>query len=157
MSLLQLPAVRPHKKLLLRLVVAIRRRADNAVCLLVSEKTAVHLPVCELNPTRSIHATLKKYMSEIFGGVGVGGGGGSDGGGGLPPHRPHGLLSAEHSGKPSTSNDGVCLTLLVSVRVPLEEVSLIDKYAWLQLDKKLGENILSRMGKNMVLPLTVIR
>jgi len=38
-----------------------------------------------------------------------------------------------------------------------EEVSLIDKYAWLQLDKKLGENILSRMGKNMVLPLTVIR
>ena len=142
--MLQLPAIRPHKKLLLRLVVAIRRRSDNAVCILVSEKTAVHLPVCELNPTRSVHATLKRYMNEIFG---------SD----LPPHRPHGLLSAEHSGKPATSNDGVCLTILVSVRVPLEEVCLIDKYAWLQLDKRMGENILSRMTKNMTVPLTVIR
>ena len=70
----QLPAIRPHKKLLLRLLVAVRRRSDNGVCVLVSEKTAAHLPVCEINPTRSIHSTLKKYMTEIFG---------SD----LPPHR----------------------------------------------------------------------
>jgi len=147
----QLPAIRPHKKLLLRLVVAIRRRADNAVCLLVSEKTSVHLPVCEINPTRSVHATLKRYMAEIFspesnGGVQE-----------LPPHRPHGLLSAEHSGKPATSNDGVCLTLLVSVGVALEDVSLADKYAWLQVDKILGNSILSRISKNMTVPLTVIR
>ena len=53
---------------------AVRRRSDNGVCVLVSEKTAAHLPVCEINPTRSIHSTLKKYMTEIFG---------SD----LPPHR----------------------------------------------------------------------
>ena len=142
---MQLPAVRPHKKLLLRLVVAIRRRADNAVCLMVSEKTAVHLPVCEINPTRSVHATLKRYMAEVFG---------TDM---LPPHRPHGLLSAEHSGKPATSNDGVCLTLLVSVAVALEDVSLADKYAWLQVDKALGEALLSRITKNMTVPLTVIR
>ena len=70
----QLPAIRPHKRLLLRLLIAVRRRADNGVCVLVSEKTAAHLPVCEINPTRSIHSTLKKYMTEIFG---------SD----LPPHR----------------------------------------------------------------------
>ena len=60
---------------------------------------------------RSVHATLKRYMAEIFspesnGGVQE-----------LPPHRPHGLLSAEHSGKPATSNDGVCLTLLVSGKI----------------------------------------
>ena len=55
-------------------MIAVRRRADNGVCVLVSEKTAAHLPVCEINPTRSIHSTLKKYMTEIFG---------SD----LPPHR----------------------------------------------------------------------
>lgn len=140
----QLPAIRPHKRLLLRLLIAVRRRSDNGVCILVSEKTAAHLPVCEINPTRSIHSTLKKYMTEIFG---------SD----LPPHRPHGLLSAEHSGKPATSNDGVCLSLLVSVRIPLEDVCLIDKYSWLPLDTRLGNELLSRMGKNLTVPLTVIR
>jgi len=139
---LQLPAIRPHKKLLLRLLVAVRRRADNGVCVLVSEKTAAHLPVCEINPTRSIHSTLKKYMTEIFG---------SD----LPPHRPHGLLSAEHSGKPATSNDGICLSLLVSVRIPLEDVCLIDKYTWLPID--FGDELLSRMGKNLTVPLNIIR
>lgn len=34
---------------------------------LVSEKTAAHLPVCQINPMRSIHSTLKKYLTEIFG------------------------------------------------------------------------------------------
>ena len=80
----QLPAIRPHKKLLLRLLVAVRRRADNGVCVLVSEKTAAHLPVCEINPTRSIHSTLKKYMTEIFG---------SD----LPPHRRKNHFSYLHT------------------------------------------------------------
>ena len=65
--------------------------------------------------------------------------------------------SAEHSGKPATSNDGVCLSLLVSVRIPLEDVCLIDKYSWLPLDKRLGDELLSRMGKNLTVPLTVIR
>ena len=40
----------------------------------------------------------------------------------LPQHRPHGMLSVEHSGKPAHSNDGSCFTLLVSIRVALEEV-----------------------------------
>ena len=71
---LQLPAIRPHHKLLLRLIIVIRRKENNRVNVLVSEKTAAHLPVCEINPTRSIHSTLKKYMIEIFG---------ND----LPPHR----------------------------------------------------------------------
>ena len=71
--------------------------------------------------------------------------------------RPHGLLSVEHSGKPAHSNDGCCLSLLISVRVPLEDVVLIDKYAWLELDKSLGEEILGRLGKNMTIPLAVIR
>lgn len=140
----QLPAIRPHNKLLLRLVIVIRRKENNRVNVLVSEKTAAHLPVCEINPNRSIHSTLKKYMVEIFG---------ND----LPPHRPHGLLSIEHSGKPAHSNDGSCLTLIISVRIPLEDVVLIDKYAWLELDRSLGDEILGRLGKNMTVPLAVIR
>jgi len=140
----QLPAIRPHNKLLLRLVIVIRRKENNRVNVLVSEKTAAHLPVCEINPNRSIHSTLKKYMVEIFG---------ND----LPPHRPHGLLSIEHSGKPAHSNDGSCLTLIISIRIPLEDVVLIDKYAWLELDRSLGDEILGRLGKNMTVPLAVIR
>lgn len=140
----QLPAIRPHNKLLLRLVIVIRRKENNRVNVLVSEKTAAHLPVCEINPTRSIHSTLKKYMTEIFG---------CD----LPPHRPHGLLTVEHSGKPAHSNDGCCLTLLLSIRVPLEEVVLIDKYAWLEIEKSLGQELLSRLGRNLTVPLAVIR
>ena len=31
--------------------------------MLVSEKTAAHLPVCEIHPGRSLHATLKKFMT----------------------------------------------------------------------------------------------
>jgi len=52
---------------------------------------------------------MKRYMTEVFG---------AD----LPAHRPHGLLSVEHSGRPAHSNDGLCLTLLVSVRIPIEDV-----------------------------------
>jgi 8-oxo-dGDP phosphatase len=48
----------------------------------------------------------------------------------LPAHRPHGVLSVEHSPAPADperegEGDGICLTLLVSVRQPLEEVTYI--------------------------------
>ena len=140
----QLPAIRPHHQLLLRLVVIVKKKSTNRAHVLIGEKTAAHLPVCELNPTRSVHATLKKYMTEIFG---------SD----LPAHRPHGILSVEHSGKPAHSNDGCCLTLLVSIRVPLEEVCLIDKYSWMELEAALGQEMLTRLGRNLTVPLVVIR
>jgi len=68
-----------------------------------------------------------------------------------------GLLSVEHSGKPVHSNDGCCLTLLVSVRAPLETVCLIDKYSWVELERVLGEEVLARLSKNMTVPMVVIR
>ncbi|XP_076029613.1 8-oxo-dGDP phosphatase NUDT18 isoform X2 [Oratosquilla oratoria] len=88
-----LPSVKPHSRLILRLVIAIRKRANNRVCILVSDKTATHLPATEINPLRSLHSTLRKYMTEIFG---------SD----LPPHRPQGVLNVELStSNPSGSHD----------------------------------------------------
>ena len=42
-------------------------------------------------------------------------------------------------------------------QVPLESVCLIDKYSWLELDKTLGEQLLSRLAKNLTVPLVVIR
>merc|ERR1719318_187165 len=63
----------------------------------------------------------------------------------IPPHKPHGLLSLEHSGRPANSNDGCCLTLLISLKVPLESVCLIDKYSWLELDRMVGDQLLARL------------
>lgn len=133
-----------HTKLLLRLVICVKSKTNNRVNVLVSQKTEAHLPTCEINPTRSLHSTLKKYMTEIFG---------SD----LPPHRPAGLLSVEHDGKTSFECDGLCLTMIVPVRKALEEVTLIDKYCWTELTKAFGEQLLARLGKNMAVPLNVIR
>ncbi|KAK3890744.1 hypothetical protein Pcinc_005318 [Petrolisthes cinctipes] len=140
-----LPVDKSHNKLLLRLVIAVRKRVNNRVCVLTSDKTATHLPITEINPCRSLHSTLRKYMTEIFG---------SD----LPPHRPQGIMSAElQLSNPSGSHDGLLLTLLVPIRKALEDVPLIDKYSWVELPKNLGEELLSRMGKNMIVPLNVIR
>lgn len=75
-----LPAVRSHEKLLLRVVVVIKKRATNRVHVLLSERTAWHLPICEINPTKSLHSTLRRFMIELFG---------AD----VPSHRPHGCLS----------------------------------------------------------------
>merc|ERR1711962_1204566 len=138
------PALRPHKSLLLRAVILIRKKSNNRVHVLVSEKTAAHLPVCEINPMRSIHSTLKKYLTEIFGAE-------------IPSHKLHGLLSLEHSGRPANSNDGCCLSLLISVKVALETVCLIDKYSWLETDRSLGDQLIARLAKNMTVPLAVIR
>jgi len=139
-----IPALRPHRRLLLRTVILARKKTSSKVWVLCSEKTAAHLPICEINPVRSVHSTLKKFMTEIFG---------AD----IPQHKPHGFLSVEHSGRPAASNDGCCLTSLISIKVPLESVCLIDKYSWLELDKLLGEQLLSRLAKNMTIPLAVIR
>jgi len=138
------PALRPHKSLLLRTVILIRKKSNNRMHVLVSEKTAAHLPVCEINPMRSIHSTLKKYLTEIFGAE-------------IPSHKLHGLLSLEHSGRPANSNDGCCLSLLISVKVALETVCLIDKYSWLETDRSLGDQLIARLAKNMTVPLAVIR
>lgn len=77
----------------------------------------------------------------------------------LPSHRPHGLLAIGHHPSPSTSKptDGMALSLLVSIRLPIEEISLIDKYSWLSIREDVAANILSRMGKYRTVPLNVLR
>ena len=141
-----------------RALILIRKKSNNRMHVLVSEMTAAHLPVCQINPMRSIHSTLKKYLTEIFGAE-------------IPAHKVfiiitediyqlhvmlstehiiiiiitegiyqlhemlstehiiiiitediyqlHGMLSLEHSGRPANSNDGCCLSLLISVKVSL--------------------------------------
>lgn len=78
----------------------------------------------------------------------------------LPSHRPHGVLAMGHCHQAppdSKTGDGLALTLLVSVRLPLEEVGLIDKYSWFQVSTEAAANLLSRMGKFRTVPLNVVR
>lgn len=126
----QLPALRAHVRLLLRLVIVIKKKATNRVHILISERTCWHLPTCEINPGKSIHSTLRKFMVDLFGAE-------------VPPHKPHGLLSVEHD--PQESKDGSCLTLLVAFRSPLEEVPIIGKCVWHEVSKELGDKLLQRV------------
>ncbi|KAH8375910.1 8-oxo-dGDP phosphatase NUDT18 [Drosophila serrata] len=140
-----LPTRFSHKRNYLRVLAVARKRAHNSLNILVSEKNVHHFPTVELHPSRSIHSTLRKFMIEIFGAE-------------LPQHRPHGLLSVEHSASEAENTDGICLNLLVAFRPPLEEISLIGKCIWQELgaplDEQLGRIVSS---KNASIPLNVIR
>jgi len=139
-----MPAVTARSKLYMRLVVAAKKKSNNKLSVLVGERNHCHLPVCEIHPQKSLHSTLRKYMNEIFG---------AD----LPQHRPHGILGVEYNGKPAAQHDGMTLNILVSVREPLEDVVIIDKYTWKEVGTSVGEEISRRMGKNLTIPLQVIR
>lgn len=136
-----LPALIPHGKNLMRLVVIIKKRSTNRMHLLFSEKTSIHFPTCEINPAKSVHSTLRRFMVEIFG---------AD----VAQHRPLGLVNVEFD--PLT--DGCCLSLLVVFRAPLEEVPIIGKCAWHELSSELENKLLPIITtKNSTIELHVVR
>ncbi|KAJ8682782.1 hypothetical protein QAD02_018574 [Eretmocerus hayati] len=137
-----LPVEKARNKLYLRLIVCIKKKATNRLHVLMSEKTSLHLPVCEINPSKNLHSTLHRFMVEIFGE-------------GIPQHKPHGLLSVEFSG--TGEGDGLCLTLLISFRPPLEEVSISGKYIWHELPLSLADTVATRLPRNMTVCLNVVR
>ncbi|XP_035450335.1 8-oxo-dGDP phosphatase NUDT18 [Spodoptera frugiperda] len=136
-----LPAPIHHVKDLLRLIVVIKKRSTNKLHVLLSEKTAIHFPTCEINPGKSLHSTLRRFMVEMFG-ADVG------------QHRPLGLLNLEHD----PVADGCCLTLLVAFRAPLEEVPLIGKCVWQEVSHGDESRLLSIItSKNSLVELHVVR
>jgi 8-oxo-dGDP phosphatase len=142
-----LPAFKPHDKGYLRLIIIVKKKSTNRVHVLLSEKNAYHFPTVEIHPDRNIHATLRKFMIELFG---------AD----LPPHRPSGILSVEYSpiGTPTNPTDGLCLSVLVPIRTNLEEVGLIGKCAWQELSKEVGNRLVSIVvSKTAVLGFHVVR
>lgn len=139
-----LPAIYPHHCLLLRLVVIIRKRTNNKIHVLVSEKEQAHLPTCEINPMKSVHTVLRRFIQYIFGSE-------------LPSHKPLGVLSVEHKGNPPKEHDGMCLSILVSCKDALEDVDLTHEFTWLEVSKELSEALLKKTEKNMILNLSVKR
>ncbi|BFF88989.1 8-oxo-dGDP phosphatase NUDT18 [Drosophila madeirensis] len=140
-----LPTRYPHRRNYLRVLAVARKRASNSLNILISEKNAHHFPTVELNPRRSLHSTLRKFMIEIFGAE-------------LPQHKPHGLLSVEHCASEEENTDGICLNLLVAFRPPIEQISLIGKCIWQELaaplDERLGRIVSSKQAS---IPLNVVR
>lgn len=51
-------------------------------------------------------------------------------------YRTHGCINVEHTGKPHGVADGLCLTFLVEVFLPVEEGILQGKYSWFELEEK---------------------
>lgn len=51
-------------------------------------------------------------------------------------YRTHGCINVEHTGKPHGVADGLCLTFLVEVFLPVEEELLQGKYSWFELEEK---------------------
>lgn len=70
-------------------------------------------------------------------------------------HKPHGLLSIEFSG--GQGGDGLCFTLLVSFKLPLEDVPIIGKYIWHELSENVAGALEARLPRNMTVPLKVVR
>lgn len=144
-----LPTPKSHARNYLRVISVIKKRSNNRINVLLSEKNAYHFPTVEIHPARSIHATLRKFMIELFGAE-------------LPQHRPHGILSIEQS-PTSTSNsistDGLCITLLVIFRPPLEEVSILkNKCVWHEVAKPIDDSICDILtSKNSTIALHVVR
>lgn len=137
-----LPSLTPHTRAYLRLVVLIRKKRNNKVHVLLSERTTWHLPVCEINQAKSVHSTLHAFMVEIFG---------AD----VASHRPHGILAVEFDSK--NSNGGFCMTLLVGFKVALEDVPIIGKYMWHETNQQLGDLLATRISmKNSTIVLNVI-
>lgn len=137
-----MPIVKPLSKLLLRLTVTSKKRATNRLHVLVSDTMPLHLPMCEINPNRSLLSTLHNFMVDIFGS-------------GVAQHKPHGLFSVEFSG--GEGGDGLCLTLLVSFKLPLEDVPVIGKYIWHELSENVATALTCRLPRNMTVPMNVIR
>lgn len=136
-----IPAPVPHVKDLLRLIVVIKKRSTNKLHVLLSEKTAIHFPTCEINPAKSVHSTLRRFMVEMFG---------AD----VSQHRPLGLMNVEAD----PADDGCCLTLLVAFRAPLEEVPLIGKCAWQEVSSDIENKLLSMITtKHSTMELNVVR
>lgn len=56
------------------------------------------------------------------------------------------------------SKDGLCLTLLVVFKSPMEEVPIIGKCVWHETTKEVGDKLLVRVAaRNSTIPLRVIR
>lgn len=127
-----MPAKKSHSCIIVRLLVVKRLERDDSrslFCLLL-HKTATdndshpcfprkvgNLCMFGSNVSDAIEELMRDFDSHI-------------------QYRTHGYINVEHTGKPHGVADGLCLTFLVEVFVPVEEGILKGKYCWFELEAK---------------------
>lgn len=70
----------------------------------------------------------------------------------------HGPTAGAGGASSTVATDGICLTVLVAVRPPLEEVSLLGKCVWQEVSKEVDAQLVSALvAKNASIELHVVR
>lgn len=65
----------------------------------------------------------------------------------LPQHKPIGILAVEHSfASQPDQYDGLCLTLLVGCKDPIESVHTLQGFSWRQLDSTVESQLVSKLS-----------
>ena len=124
-----LPVKKSHKNIIFRLVVVKTQPKDcekSLFCVVMNEKIGdksnPHFPYKIVNEfATNVTSTVEKLMRDINSGI---------------TYKTHGYLSVEHTGKPSGDADGLCLTLLVEIFIPLEDGILNDNYSWFEVKEQ---------------------
>lgn len=120
-----MPAKNSHGHVVRLLAVKRQERNNNKYisCLLFHSDDNSHpcFPYKDLfhfsNVTNAIDGLIRDFDSDI-------------------QYRTHGFINVEHTGKPHGIADGLRLTVLVEVFVPVEQGILNGKYKWFELEEK---------------------
>ena len=127
-----LPTKKPHSCIIVRLLVVKRLEADDkrSLFFLLLHKTVtdnnshpcfphkvMNFCTYKSNVSGVIEGLIRDFDSHI-------------------QYRTRGYINIEHTGKPHGAADGLCLTFLVEVFVPVEEGIIKGKYSWFKLDEK---------------------
>ncbi|OTF79474.1 nucleoside diphosphate-linked moiety X motif 18-like protein, partial [Euroglyphus maynei] len=132
----QLICQRYVPNLYMRLIVTVWDGKIGKHRVLIAHSLSPHLPICQLNPTRSVHSTLKRFMQYIFSGNN-----GISNNSVVPPHKPIGLIAIEYNyAKQSDQYDGLCLTLLVHCKSADSPVH--NSFTWITLSDN-GEQLIT--------------
>jgi len=124
-----MPVKKPHKHSILRLVVIKRLEKNDKKslhCILLKSKRPNNpcpcFPYKVINSSEGANVTsvIDKSMRGIDSGI---------------AYKTHGYLNVEHTGKPHGEADGLCLTVLVEIFIPIEDGILHDKYQWFEVEE----------------------
>ena len=123
-----LPVKKPHKHIMIRLAVVKRLEKEGKKslhCVVFFNKTANTLPcfphvVIDKDDWAEVTSVIDRLMRDTSSGV---------------AYKTLGYLNIEHTGKPHGEADGLCLTVMVEIFIPVESGILNDNYQWYEIEE----------------------
>lgn len=146
-SVTLMPVVKPHTKLLLRVVFIHTDTDRSEMNLLLCKEPHPHLPVGIISTSDvSLQVTIHRMIQAILGHVKV-------------QSKLVGVLAVEHCGKPAKANDGLCISLLVTL-VPKNNIlpdPYSSKYEWCCIDGEIAKTVTDKCQPGSLVPLYLLR